>query len=241
MFGGSLHRIDYAYDPLDNLRAVTHAGVREHSYWYNGKNQLTNVLNTAGASVVGLDYDPQGNLRQKNGQTYGFDYGNRLRWVMGKENYRYDALGRRVETMQDDGTLRLFQYSQAGQYMFGWKKTPAGAETTQENVYLGGSLVATIDHNWPSNAIIATKYQHTDALGSPVAVTNTSGTVIERTNYEPYDSPINKTVDGIGYTGHVMDGATGLTYMQQRYYDPTLGRFLSVDPVAASKYGGELQ
>jgi hypothetical protein len=32
-------------------------------------------------------------------------------------------------------------------------------------VYLAGSLIATVDHHWPSNAIIAIKYQHTDALG----------------------------------------------------------------------------
>ena len=35
-----------------------------------------------------------------------------------------------------------------------------------------------------------------------------------------------------------MDGATGLTYMQQRYYDPLLGRFLSVDPVTADANTG---
>src|SRR5699024_2835572 len=36
---------------------------------------------------------------------------------------------------------------------------------------------------------------------------------------------------GPGYTGHVNDPATGLVYMQQRYYDPEVGRFLSPDPV----------
>ena len=112
-------------------------------------------------------------------------------------------------------------------------------QTTHENVYLAGSLVATIDHAWPSNAVTATKYQHTDALGSPVAISDASGTIIERTNYDPYGGPIGKAVNGMGYTGHVMDGATGLTYMQQRYYDPAVGRFLSVDPVTASLTTGE--
>ncbi|WP_235570089.1 RHS repeat-associated core domain-containing protein [Lysobacter sp. Root916] len=237
MFGGSTHYINYAYDPIDNLRSVSHPGVREHTYWYDAKNRLTNVQNAGGATVTGLGYDVQGNLNNKNGQGYEFSYGNRLRAVTGKESYAYDGLGRRVQTMQADGTVRLFQYSQAGQYLFGYTQATAGAQTTHENVYLGGSLIATIDHNWPSNTVIATKYHHTDALGSPVATTNTSGAVIERTNYEPYGSPINKTINGIGYTGHVMDGATGLTYMQQRYYDPTLGRFLSVDPVSAVERG----
>jgi RHS repeat-associated protein len=35
----------------------------------------------------------------------------------------------------------------------------------------------------------------------------------------------------IGFTGHVNDADTGLTYMQQRYYDPLAGRLLSIDPV----------
>lgn len=73
---------------------------------------------------------------------------------------------------------------------------------------------------------VVTKYQHTDPLGSPMAITDQNATVIDRTLWEPYGAAINKpNYDGIGYTGHVMDGATGLTYMQQRYYDPMIGRW----------------
>ncbi|KRD76855.1 hypothetical protein [Lysobacter sp. Root983] len=121
--------------------------MREHTYWYDAKNRLTNVQNAGGATVTGLGYDVQGNLNNKNGQGYEFSYGNRLRAVTGKESYAYDGLGRRVQTMQADGTVRLFQYSQPGQYLFGYTQTTAGAQTTHENVYLGGSLIATIDHN----------------------------------------------------------------------------------------------
>lgn len=85
------------------------------------------------------------------------------------------------------------------------------------------------------------EYIHTDALGTPVAVTDAAGNVIERSEYAPYGELLNRPLtDGPGYTGHVQDAATGLTYMQQRYYDPQIGRFLSVDPVAADSSNGAL-
>jgi RHS repeat-associated protein len=37
--------------------------------------------------------------------------------------------------------------------------------------------------------------------------------------------------DKPGYTGHLEDDDLSLTYMQQRYYDPVVGRFYSNDPV----------
>lgn len=78
------------------------------------------------------------------------------------------------------------------------------------------------------------RYIHTDALGSIVAVTDTNGRVIERREYEPYGAQLVPEVqDGPGYTGHVQDAQTGLVYMQQRYYDASIGHFLSVDPIAA--------
>ncbi|WP_236685844.1 RHS repeat-associated core domain-containing protein [Pseudoxanthomonas suwonensis] len=87
----------------------------------------------------------------------------------------------------------------------------------------------------PAHGQQTVKYVHTDALGSVVAMTNASGAVIETTReYEPYGQQLVPVIqDGPGYTGHVQDAATGLTYMQQRYYDPVLGIFLSVDPVTA--------
>ncbi|WP_329891416.1 RHS repeat-associated core domain-containing protein [Stenotrophomonas sp. SMYL11] len=86
----------------------------------------------------------------------------------------------------------------------------------------------------PAAAQEVVEYIHTDALGSPVAVTDASGNVIERTVYEPYGAVVNRPLkDGPGYTGHVTDSGTGLSYMQQRYMDPQSGMFLSTDPVTA--------
>ncbi|MFL9583440.1 RHS repeat domain-containing protein [Stenotrophomonas sp. AB1(2024)] len=87
---------------------------------------------------------------------------------------------------------------------------------------------------WPAAAQTVT-YVHTDALGSVVAKTDENGNVVARYDYEPYGAPVGAQVnDGPGYTGHVSDSATGLSYMQQRYMDPQLGVFLSVDPIGAA-------
>jgi RHS repeat-associated protein len=225
--------VDYwTYDALDNIRRNDHFNgsvTTAKVYNYDTDNRLFNIQNEAGAAIVGLGYDPQGNWQNKNGQAYDFDYGNRLRGVTLKEYYRYDGLGRRVLNWRyptastPNGAVLVSQYSQSGQLMY-QEGSPEGAS---EHIYLAGSLIATRNNG-------VSKYQHTDALGSPVAVTNEAGTVIERNDYEPYGAVIGQpNKNGIGYTGHMMDGATGLTYMQQRYYDQSIGRFLSVDPVTA--------
>lgn len=77
-------------------------------------------------------------------------------------------------------------------------------------------------------------YVHTDALGSIVAETNTNGSILEQYDYEPYGTSVGpQASDSPAFTGHVGDAATGLSYMQERYYDPHIAIFLSPDPVGS--------
>jgi len=63
---------------------------------------------------------------------------------------------------------------------------------------------------------------------------------LSRTRYEPYgNTAVGQVPNGVGFTGHVNDADTGLVYMQQRYYDPTAGRFLSLDPVSTDADTGQ--
>lgn len=80
-------------------------------------------------------------------------------------------------------------------------------------------------------------YLHHDNLGSPVAATDESGAVLWRETYAPFGDKSVKsesaTNERIGYTGKLHDNDTGLTYLNARYYDPVLGRFMAVDTVGA--------
>ncbi len=89
----------------------------------------------------------------------------------------------------------------------------------------------------PSSAVRANTvtYVYTDPQGTPLAEANVSGTITVTFDYAPYGSQaMGPAHDGPGYTGHVNDADTGLVYMQARYYDPAVGRFLSIDPVVPS-------
>jgi RHS repeat-associated protein len=79
----------------------------------------------------------------------------------------------------------------------------------------------------------------TDALGSPVALGAADGTLRARYAYDPYGgSTVTGDVRGadLGFTGRQDDG-TGLRYYRDRYYSPSLGRFVSEDPIGLA--GGD--
>ncbi|MCX2795992.1 hypothetical protein OQJ62_13785 [Microbulbifer thermotolerans] len=94
------------------------------------------------------------------------------------------------------------------------------------------------------------QYLHRDHLGSVEKVTDESGTVILDTAFDPYGGRRQSNWSGDisqqqleelllaqglttrrGYTGHEHLDRAGLIHMNGRIYDPTLGRFLSPDPI----------
>jgi len=75
-------------------------------------------------------------------------------------------------------------------------------------------------------------YYYTDPQGTVLAKADAQGHILATYDYAPYGSQaLGTPPDGPGYTGHVNDPESGLVYMQARYYDPAVGRFVSTDPV----------
>lgn len=85
-------------------------------------------------------------------------------------------------------------------------------------------------------------YYLADHLGSVRATVNERGTVVHADDYFPFGQRMPNRSSGDGndadptakprFTGHELDWETDLVYAGARYYDPELGRWLSVDPLA---------
>jgi RHS repeat-associated protein len=78
-------------------------------------------------------------------------------------------------------------------------------------------------------------FYHTDNVGSPVAMTDSKGTVVWRANDLPfgeeYQTTENPQHNSRRFIGKEKDKETGLVYIGARYLDPVTGRFLQPDPV----------
>jgi RHS repeat-associated protein len=216
----------YGYDPIDNLRS-SQVGGRSLSHQIDAASNRLMLI--TGSQHLGIAYDANGNIIQRGAQGFSFDIGNRLSAAHGRASYGYDGHGRRTSVNFTDGRSRQHAYSQSGRLLTTWHSH----EGTTHHVWLGAQILA------ETQTGSGTRFLHADALGSPVAASNAAGQVISRTRYEPYGATAGGThPTGIGFTGHVNDADTGLVYMQQRYYEPLAGRFLSVDPVVTDVESG---
>lgn len=85
-------------------------------------------------------------------------------------------------------------------------------------------------------------WTHQDRLGSPIAISNSAGVLVERLAYDSWGKRRslagNETLDSIdgkldnkGFTGHEMLDQLDLVHMNGRIYDPQIARFMSADPI----------
>jgi RHS repeat-associated protein len=115
---------------------------------------------------------------------------------------------------------------------------PQGLGWVQE-VIAGTQAAAT------ASATRQPRYPLEDHLGSPIAITDEAGTVLQRLSYDAWGrrrnldgsddagagwGSLKNGQDHSGYTGHEALDQLGLVHMNARLYDPLIGRHTSADP-----------
>ncbi|MFA5252802.1 MAG: RHS repeat-associated core domain-containing protein [Phycisphaerae bacterium] len=82
-----------------------------------------------------------------------------------------------------------------------------------------------------------------DGLGSAVALSNSSGQIVEKYRYDAFGQPTilspsdeprvtSDVGNPYGFTGQQQfNEADNLVFLRARYYDPNIGRFISRDPI----------
>ncbi|MCD4751015.1 MAG: RHS domain-containing protein, partial [Thermoanaerobaculales bacterium] len=114
-----------------------------------------------------------------------------------------------------------------------------GANTLlAEYVYANERQVAKVE---PGDGADSFRFFHADHLGTALVITDESGAQTWRGEYFPFGEEYSSqgTPNRYRFTQRETDQATGLSYMRARYYNPHLGRFLSVDPIGGSLGGSQ--
>ena len=92
-------------------------------------------------------------------------------------------------------------------------------------------------------------YYITNVQGDVVAIVDSDGYVMVQYDYDAWGKPIRTQYadetastyityfNPLRYRGYVYDQETGLYYLQSRYYDPEIGRFINADAYASTGQG----
>ena len=224
-------RYAYTYDTAGNLITKTDGGT-SHSYTY-GNGAWRDLLTAYdGKSITYSGGNP---TKYYNGSTFTWTQGRKLATAkVGNTNisYTYDMAG--VRSSKTVGST-TYKYT-----------TLSGLVTRQT----GGN--ATIDFVYDeSNQPLAMKYNGKvyyyvlNAQGDVVRIVDGSRNVVASYSYDPWGKLLSSSgtlanVNPLRYRGYYYDSETGFYYLQSRYYDPEIGRFINADSYASTDATGLL-
>jgi RHS repeat-associated protein len=105
-----------------------------------------------------------------------------------------------------------------------------GAAHGRTNSYVYGPDGSPLEQISSSGTVT---FLHHDAIGSTRLLTSTAGANVGSYSYDPWGSVTGHTgtvTTPLQYTGGYTDAESGLVYLRARYYDPSTGQFINVEP-----------
>ena len=203
-----------------------------------------------------LTTDAIGNLTNDGTWSYTWQHGRQLAQMSkpngsGTENinFTYDAQGHRIakehETVVEvDG--EVYRNGSTAKYTY-----LGDTLTDMQWVEVDGSESSfhfTYDTTGPmSMTFYGTEYFYLkNAQGDVTGLVDSSGTQVVAYTYDAWGNILTTTgsmADSLGYTnpfryrGYFYDTETGLYYLQSRYYDPGVGRFINADEYVSTNQG----
>lgn len=243
----------YTYDTIGNIKSVTKNN-KTSLYVYDeyGLNFLTAIKDKeSGKDKVTYEYDADGNMIKENDIEHekvtlnSYDEeGQLLKTIITdtKNNTtdttinKYNGAGERIE--KDVNGEKTYYYVVNDAVLYTYKIT-TDSSGTENRTITSQNVVA------PDGSIISSKRSegyyiyNLDLKGSTVSIVAPDGRYKLVYAYDIYGEPVKRGdkdfYNEITFTGAVYDESTGLFYLSSRYYDPTTGRFISMD-----SYRGEL-
>lgn len=219
----------FRYDALGNRISAQEDG-KTMNYAVNNVNEYTEIR---GNVAFIPQYDANGNMMKDEAHTYQYDYNNKLVQVDEKTaTYAYDALGRRISKKTAEGTVNFFY---AGDDVI---EEQDDSKALLATYLIGNGIDDMIKMNRKGNDY----FYHTNHLGSVMAVSDQSGTVQERYEYDPFGkvsyyngagTALVKSAIGneVLFTGRSYNAESGLYDYRARAMNPNIGRFVQVDPL----------
>jgi RHS repeat-associated protein len=202
----------YNHDPgtnrLQDVRVGSAGGALESSFFYDFEGRLTNQT---GPSAKAITWDAKGRVRTVSGETYTYD----------PMDYRIGRTG---------GSVGAREYFLEGEHL---ESEYSGSQLRAK--YFRGSTVDELVGAWMTDTDGKLKpfLFHQDQVTSTSAVTGHNGGTTQSIKYAAFgtvQSSTGASPNRNKYTGREDDG-TGLMYYRARYYDASLGRFISEDPL----------
>lgn len=235
---GDYHR--YGYDDDYRLTDVHGEGQLSNRFDYDAAGNLVKMSGTSFPFTATSNALNQ--LATVNGQAWQYDADGHL-LNDGAHQYAWDAAGRLI-TMTDTATgqVTAYQYDGLGQRLEISRQSGSTTPTVVRYLWCGSIICQMRDGNdtvtadaFDQGEMRGNKalYYVRDQLGSVIGVTNASGKVLGATRYSAYGAAENARglQPDFGYAGMLRDPGSNLYLTMFREYDPSVGRWLSRDPI----------